>query len=195
MGGRGAKATNARLIENMNSAQLTTEIKKTRAALARATEARASAGRQSAVESSMQQAFPLGGGGYDRATANKIAGNQAERAVSRGKALEKAMSEQRSAEIRLANLESAAKTVKGTGKTMKQLQNQSAPTKGTMKWSTVQKEKHTGSSLVPRIIKSGDYEIRGTSVLRVFRNGTQIGTVSSLSAAKALAETDKKRRR
>jgi hypothetical protein len=191
MGGRGAEshtATNARAVENMNGAQLDKEIEKTKAELAAATVQRAAAGAEaSAVGADMREAFPLGTAGLDRRSANKIAGNMAERSVSAAKKLAASIDRQHNAEKRLETLQRARKEVGNSGKTQKQLR-ETPKTKGTMKWSIAQKESYSGGVLKPRILKSGSFEIRGKSVLKVYHNGSHIGTAATLSAAKQIAE-------
>jgi len=202
MGGRGGSSgvpgqtpTKARDIENMNEAQLNIEIGKAKRSLASATRQRAAASASaSASNADMREAFPLGTAGLSRSAANKISGRLSEQSVSIGGKLSAAMEKQQSAEKRIQLLQSAKDRVKGTGKTLKELrQGNSASGKSTMKWSTAQKESYSGGALKPRIIKSGSYEIRGSSVLRVYHNGQQIGTASSLATAKSIAEKHKNR--
>lgn len=195
MGGRGAAsqtATNARSVENMNGAQLDKEIAKTKAEIAAATKQRAAIGSAaSAIDADMREAFPLGTAGLDRKAANKIAGKLAERSAAEGKKLSAAIDRQRNAEKRLETLQKARKEVGNSGKTQKQLR-EAPKAKGSMKWSTAQKESYSGGVLKPRILKSGNFEIRGKSILKVYHNGNHIGTASSLSAAKQIAEKYKK---
>lgn len=197
MGGRGAAsnmATNARAIENMNGAQLDKEIKKAKAELDAATKQRAALNSEAnAIGADMREAFPLGAGGLGRDAANKISGKLAERSAATGKKLSAVIDRQQAAEKRLENLRTARKEVGNSGKTQKQLR-EAPKTKTTMKWSTSQKESYSGGVLKPRILKSGNFEIRGKAVLKVYHNGKHIGTASSLSAAKQIAEKYKEKK-
>ena len=185
-------ATNARAIENMNETQLAREISKTQRAIDRSqSKIDAIVGRSQAEDAAMREAFPLGAGGMTKGQAQAYAGKLSERSARQGRELSKAIDDRDSAQKRLANLQKAQKQVKGTGKTQSQLQKEAAQKKtgeSTLKWTTAQKEVYSGGSLKPRILKSGPYEIRGKSLMRVFKNGIEIGRTTSLAEAKAIAE-------
>lgn len=130
MGGRGASsaavlqnATNAKATENMNEAQLNIEIDKTKKEIEKLKQKRASI-TESAAEKAMQEAFPLGTGGLSEAQANKKAGQLAETALSRSKSLVSTVEKQTSAEKRLDVLEKAKDKIKGTGKTLKEIEKE-----------------------------------------------------------------------
>lgn len=190
--GNGQKPTNARFVENMNAAQLDIEIDKTKRKLAAAAKQREAVSSSAASDAALREAFPLGTGGFSRAQANKMAGSLAEKSASDGRKLSSAIDNQRTAEKRLDILQNARKQVGNSGKTVKQM-SEAPKAKGTMKWTTAQKESYSGGVLKPRILKSGSYEIRGKNVLKVYVDGKHIGTASSLSAAKLIAERYKKR--
>lgn len=186
------KATRARAIENMNEAQLNSEIAKataTREKLQRTKEQ-----TMTSLSSSMQASHkdtPLGFGGQDRSKAvNRYISRERNKFLQAGKKLSETDDELRSTEKRLANLQRALNEVKGTGQTQREKQEQPqkiAPK--TMKWATTQKGEYSGGGYRPQIIKSGDYEIRGSSgYYRVYHNGKQLSTVSKLSEAKNFAE-------
>ena len=183
-------ATNARAIENMNETQLAREISKTQNTIDREqNKINSIVGQSQAEDFAMRGAFPLGAGGMSTAQANKYVGKLSEQSAKRGRELSKAIDNRDSAQKRLNNLKNAQKKVKGTGKTLSQLQSESKPKPtGNMKWKTVQKSERTSTGFKPRIIRSGAYEIRGNSILNVFKDGVQIGRASSLSEAKAIAE-------
>lgn len=199
MGGRGGSSgggqtpTNARSVENMNAAQLDLEIAKAKREYAAASKQRETISASAfAADADLREAFPLGTAGLSRTQANRMAGRLAEKSASNGRALSAALDRQKTAEKRLDILQNARKQVGSTGKTTKQLQ-EAPKAKGTMKWSTAQKESYSGGVLKPRILKSGSFEIRGKSVLRVYANGKHIGTANSLSAAKRIAELYKEK--
>lgn len=187
IGGRGG-ATHARNVENMNNAQLNAEIRKAKGKITAAQSARESASAMTARERALQEAFPLGAGGFSRTEANRMTGKMAESALSRGVKLETAIKQEQTAKKRLDVLTAEKNRRKSTSSTA------SVQTSSTMKWKTTQKQSMSGGSLKPRVISSGAYEIRGTSVLRVYHNGVLIGSTSSLQAAKAIAEKHKSRR-
>lgn len=186
------KATKARAIENMNEAQLNSEIAKATAARDRLQ--RTKEQTMNSLSSTMRDSHnntPLGFGSQDRSkTVNRYIDRERNKFLQAGKKLSETDDELRSTEKRLANLQRALNEVKGTGQTQREKQEQPqkiAPK--TMKWATSQKGGYSGGGYKPQIIKSGDYEIHGTSgYYRVFHNGKQISTVSKLIDAKNFAE-------
>ena len=206
MGGRGSsnpgsKATNARDINNMNEAQIDKEIKKAERQLHSAERQYEKNIGESANSKAMRDAFPLGSGGLTKSDAERFAANVSERELARSKRVVEAIQKREAAKKRIERLNAAKGKVKGTNKTVNQLEKEKAEqrsksTQTTMKWSISQKSERTANGgLKPRIIKSGDYEIRGNSILHVMHAGKEIGVASSLKGAKELAENHKKRRR
>lgn len=186
------KATRARAIENMNEAQLNLEIAKATATRDKLRETKEKT--LNTISSSMQDAhknMPLGFGHEDRSkTVNNIISRERNKFLQFGKKLSETEDKLSAAEKRLSNLQRALNGVKGTGQTQREKQEQPqkiAPK--TMKWATTQKGEYSGGGYKPQIIKSGDYEIRGSSgYYRVYHNGKQLSTVSKLSEAKNFAE-------
>lgn len=189
------QATNARLIENMNEAQLNNEIAQAKRDIARA---ESTMGRNSitntAEAKAMREAFPLGYGGK---TEKQIArmGKMNERDAHKAKTYTEAWSDKKSAETRLEKLEQAKKSVKGTGKTQKQInaektKNAVETAPKSLTWKTTSKGSYTASGgYQPKIIKAGNFEIHGTSgYYTIYRDGKQVGSVNKLSTAKAFAE-------
>ena len=191
-GGRPA-ATHARAIENMNETQLAREISSAQKKIDSAqNKINQITGKASAQDAAMREAFPLGAGGLSSSQAQKYAGRLSENAAKQGRELTKAVNARDSAQKRLDTLKNAQKRVKGTGKTLKEVgKAESNAPKSTMKWKTTQKEQRIGSSLQPRVMQSGDFQIVGKGFMRVYKNGAEIGRATSLSAAKAIAERNK----
>ena len=188
------QATNARLIENMNEAQLDNEIAQAKRDIARAEKIMDKNSIDTAEMREMREAFPLG---YGAKTEKQIArmGKMNERDAQKAKAYTEAWSDKKSTETRLKNLEQAKKSVNGTGKTQKQINSErtkkavkSAPK--ALKWETTNKGGYTANGgYQPKIIKAGNFEIHGTSgYYTVYQNGKQVGSVNKISTAKALAE-------
>lgn len=188
------QATTARFIENMNEAQLDNEIAQAKRDIARAEKIMDKNSIDTAEARAMRETFPLG---YGAKTEKQIAqiGKMNERDAYKAKAYTEAWSDKKSTETRLKNLEQAKKSVKGTGKTQKQINSErtkkaveSAPK--ALKWKTTNKGGYTASGgYQPKIIKAGNFEIHGTSgYYTVFRDGKQVGSVNKISTAKALAE-------
>ena len=186
------KATRARAIENMNEAQLNSEIAKTTATRDRLRQTKEQT--MNSLSSSMQRMHtetPLGFGKQDRSkTVNNYVSRERNKFLQSGKKLSETEDKLSAAEKRLSNLQRALNDVKGTGQTQREKQEQPqkiAPK--TMKWATTQKGEYSGGGYKPQIIKSGDYEIHGSSgYYRVYHNGKQLSTVSKLSEAKNFAE-------
>lgn len=206
MGGRGSsnpgmKATNARDINNMNEAQIDKEIKKAERQLQSAKRQYEKNIGESASSQAMRGAFPLGAGGLTKGDAERYVSKVSKRELTRSKNVVEASQKMEDAQKRIERLQAAKTKIKGTNKTVSQLEKEKAEqrsksTQTTMKWSTTQKSERTANGgLKPRIIKSGDYEIRGSSILRVTYSGKEIGVASNLKAAKELAENHKKRRK
>lgn len=185
-------ATHARAIENMNEAQLTREIAKAQRTIDRNQAKIDSIGNAfNAQTANMREQYPLGAGGLSRSQAQKYTGKLSAQAAKQGREMTAAINNRDAAQKRLSSLQKAQKQVKGTGKTVAQLQSQatqSTPRGKGMKWTTAQKETYSGGTLRPRILKSGAYEIRGRSIMRVYKNGVEIGRATKLADAKAIAE-------
>ena len=195
MGGRGGSSgisageipTRARDISKMNNAQLDLEISKAEKKIDSLQKQRDALSAGTAEERALREAFPLGAAGLNRTDANKLSGRLSEQALNRGKKLDSVIKEQESQKKRLSALKSE--------KSSRNKSTSQTKTESTMTWKTTQKQSYKNGVLQPRIIKSGDFEIRGTSVLRIYQNGKQVGTASTLNAAKELAERLKKKRR
>ena len=203
MGGRGSSgkgrmvATNAVQIENMNEAQIDKEIKKTQGIIDKAN---AIMSKNSIVDKAMQDAFPLGAGGDGWSNAKKKAFyGKMEGDVNKAVKYTQAYERKTQAETQMKNLLKAKEEVKGTGKTQAEIREERKKafvknTESTMKWTTTQKEKFTGSTYSPKIIKSGDFEIHGSKgYYSIYKNGKKLGGTSKLSEAKAIAEKLKKK--
>lgn len=182
------KPTNAKAIENMNEAQLDNEIAKQQKIIASADKVMGNTPKSENIG-----AMPLGQltRGKTQAQKDKII----ERSTNQAKKFTEAYDKKKMAETTLKNLEQAKKSVKGTGKTQKQINSErtkkaveSAPK--ALKWKTTAKGGFTANGgYQPKIIKAGNFEIHGTSgYYTVYRNGKQVGSVNKLSTAKALAE-------
>lgn len=192
------RPTNARDIGNMNEAQIDREIAKQQRIIASAQNSRAKYSSQTAEERALQEQYPLGSGGLSRSAAERLSGRLGDQALNRGRNLEQAIQRQNTAENRLEQLRDAKNEIHNTGMTrneMREAQRVGSREQSTMTWKTTQKQERVGASLKPRVISSGNYEIRGTSILRVYRDGKQIGTASKLADAKDIAERDRRRRR
>lgn len=189
------QATNARFIENMNEVQIDNEIAQAKRDIARA---ESTMGRNNitntAEAKAMREAFPLGYGGKTETQIAKM-GKMNERDAHKAKTYTEAWSDKKSAETRLEKLEQAKKSVKGTGKTQKQINAEktknaveSAPK--SLTWKTMNKGGYTSNGgYQPKVIKAGNFEIHGTSgFYSVYRDGKQVGRTNKLSTAKAFAE-------
>ena len=192
------KATNARVIDRMNEAQLDNEIKNAKADIARAEK---TMGKNTIVgeeAKAMQKAFPVGVGGDGWSEARKKARDKGlERDVKKAKAYTEAYSQKAAAESRLKALEDAKKAVKGTGKTLNQISEEKAKkavkeTAKTMTWKTTQKSGWNNGAYKPKIIKSGNMEIHGDDgYYSIYKDGKLLGHTDKLSKAKAYAERKK----
>ena len=189
------QATNARLIENMNEAQINNEIAQTKRDIAKAESA---IGRNNITNTAearaMREAFPLGYGGKTEKQIAQI-GKLNERDAHKAKAYTEAWSDKKSAETRLEKLEQAKKAVKGTGKTQKQInaekqKNAVETAPKSLTWKTTNKGSYTATGgYQPKIIKAGNFEIHGTSgYYTIYRDGKEVGSANKLSTAKAFAE-------
>lgn len=189
------QATNARFIENMNETQLDNEIAQAKRDIARAESTMDRNSITNTAEArAMRETFPLGYGGK---TEKQIAqmGKMNERDAHKAKTYTEAWSDKKSAETRLEKLEQAKKSVKGTGKTQKQLNAEktksaveSAPK--SLTWKTTNKGGYTANGgYQSKIIKAGNFEIHGSSgYYSIYRDGKQVGSANKLSTAKAFAE-------
>ena len=193
-GSASQKATKALLIENMNEAQIDDEIAKAKRDIKRSESAM---GKNSITDTeearAMREAFPLGYGGMTEKQIAKM-GRTNERDAHKAKAYTEAYEAKKNAETRIKKLEETKKQVKGTGKTLKEINEEkmkkavkSTPT--TLKWKTTQKGGWSNGGYAPKIISAGDFQIHGSSGLfTVYKNGKQVGSVNKLSTAKALVE-------
>lgn len=190
------KPTNARAIENMNEAQIDKEIRASERAIERAEKTMTAnnvAGQSS--ERALQEAFPLGAGGDGWSAARRRQNRQAiTKNVNMAKKYSEASNKKAAEEKRLKALQEAKKQVHGTGKTQAQIREDAARkavanAPKTMKWKTTQKGGWANGGYSPKIISSGDIEIRsfGGSYL-IYKSGKQVGSASKLGLAKAYAE-------
>ena len=189
-------ATKARLIENMNEAQIDEEIAKEKERIKRAETIMAKNDISNTPENkAMREAFPGGVGGDGWSNARRRAFNRRIGADAR-KAGDyvKALQDKESAQIRLKSLEEVKKEIFGTGKTKSQIKEEARrtivkSTPKTMKWETTQKESYTNGIYTPKTIKCGLFTISGSSGLyTLYENGRFICRVSKLGDAKAIAE-------
>ena len=196
--GSGGKATNAVAIENMNEAQIDKEIKKAERVIQAAQNTIDRNIRGNATDEALREAFPLGAGGLSRKEAERLTGESTERAVKQAKIVSEAIDKRDTAKSRLERLKSVKKEIHGTGKTLKEKTDSEIKkaSQSDRKWSVVQKGGRTNNGYTPRIIKSGDYEIRGSNgFFRVFSSGNMIATATTLSTAKADVNLHEKRKR
>ena len=196
------KATNARDINKMNETQLDQEIEKTQAIIDRANSKMGNNDITNNAEAkAMREAFPLGVGGDGWSEQRKKARDRGlERDLNRAKAFTDAYSQKESAETRLKALEKAKKQVKGTNKTVSDIQKEKTKsavenTPKTLTWKTTQKGGWTSTGgFAPKIIKAGNIEIHGSSgMYTIFKDGVRQGSTDKLSTAKAYAERIKKK--
>ena len=148
----------------------------------------------SSMSDAMREAFPLGTGGLERSAAERLAGRLAEQQASKGRQLTNIINEQEGLLKRRQSMERARNEVKGTGKTQSELRAEKAAQQAAQasnrKWKTVSQAERTGSSYKPKVIASGDYQIRGTTV---FYKGQSVGTFGNLKSAKAAVELHARR--
>lgn len=176
------KPTNAKAIENMNEAQLDNEIAKQQKIIASADKVMGNTPKSENIG-----AIPLGQltRGKTQAQKDKII----ERSTNQAKKFTEAYDKKKMAETRLKNLEQAKKSVKGTGKTQKDLRNekkkQAAKKSGDWK-STRTKEGTTYSQGENTITKQ-----KGSSLF--WLNGKYY--FNSLSDAKAAAKVLQSRKK
>ena len=196
------KATKARDISKMNETQLDQEIEKTQAIIDQANRKMGNNDiTNNADAKAMREAFPLGVGGDGWSEQRKKARDRGlERDLNRAKAYTDAYSQKESAETRLKALEKAKKQVKGTDKTVSDIQKEKTKsavenTPKTLKWKTTQKGGWTSTGgYAPKIIKAGNIEIHGSSgMYTIFKDGVRQGSTDKLSTAKAYAERIKKK--
>ena len=190
-GGNATKQTptNARFVENMNAAQLDDEISKKQDAIARAQQNMSRNG-ESAQMQAMREAFPLGVGGSGWTAArtrqrDRMLQSDLERATRFTAAYEQKQRLERELDV----LQKARQMVGETGKTQSQLRQEAdakiKATKTDRKWKQTSKEKWEGGSYTPKVISSGDYDIRGSSGLyQMYYKGKQIGQTDNLNKAK-----------
>ena len=203
MGSRGAssgkgkqKATNATAIENMNEAQLDKEISKTQREIGRLDKIIDKNSLDTAETRAMREAFPLGVG-YATAAQQRKQAQANERDVKKAVAYTDALNAKKAAETRLAALNKAKGSVKGTGKTQKEINAEKTKkavesTPKTLSWKTTQKGGWSNGGYAPKIIKAGNIEIHGSDGLyTIFKDGKQVGRTDKLSKAKAWAERNK----
>lgn len=203
MGSRGAssgkgkqKATNATAIENMNEAQLNNEISKTQREIDRLDKIMSKNSLDTAETRAMREAFPLGVGMTTAAQQRKQA-QVNDRDAKKAAAYTDALNAKKAAETRLTALNKAKNSVKGTGKTQKELNAEKVKkavdsTPKTLSWKTTQKGGWSNGGYAPKIIKAGNIEIHGSGGLyTIFKDGKQVGRTDKLSKAKAWAERNK----
>ena len=199
-GGKGSKApkqipTKAKIIENMNEAQLDEEIQKAEDRLKRyqAVMDRTRGGTE--YDRAMQDNFPLGvgGSGWNKSRREQFNRNN-ERGVENAKAFTDAYNNAQAEQRRLDNLRKAKSQISGTGKTQRQLRDERAKQakqsaksakpktpKSTTKWA---KDGKGG-------ISAGGFNIQkyGNDGYAIYRDGKFVTFASTQAAAKAIAET------
>lgn len=198
-GGAGQKPTNARQIEYMNEAQIDKEIRKEKSKIKSAENAmRRNDITQTAQNKALREDFPLGPGGGRMKEYSKRMSSDSKMAAKYVEAAKK----RDSAETRIKALEKAKSIVKGTGKTESQIISERkksiiASTPKTMSWKTTQKGGWTkDGGYMPKIIKSGNYEIHGSSGLySIHEDGKKIWSTSKLSEAKTYVERRRKKKK
>lgn len=200
-GGGGVKQapTNARVIENMNEAQLDLEIRKAKREIKAAEKTMGANNITDTAEArAMREAFPLGVGGDGwTAQRRRAQARGLQRDLNKAVKYTEANKKKATAETRLKKLEKARNEVKGTGKTQGELNaekrakaEKAAPK--TMTWKTTQKGGWSNGGYSPKIISAGDFQIHGESgFYSVYKNGKLIGRTNKLSSAKAYAEKAK----
>lgn len=184
--------TNATLIENMNESQLSNEISKAEDRIDYLNKQLLRIGIQ---QSELAENFPLGVGGDGwTAERRRKQAREIESDTRKAANFKKAYDEREQLKKRLESLKNAEDQVKGTGKTQKLLNQEKAQaavnaSPQNMRWKTTQKGGFENGAYAPKIIKSGDFEIRGSSGLYdIYHNGRMIGRTDKLSKAKAFAE-------
>ena len=197
-GGGAAKQapTNAKLVENMNEAQLNSEIAKAKRDIKAAEKAmNANDITNTAEARAMREAFPLGVGGSgwtDQRRKAQARGLQ--RDLNKAVKFTEANKKKANAEARLKNLEKAKNEVKGTEKTQKEIRAEKSAkavksTPKTLSWKTTQKGGWNNGGYSPKIISAGDFQIHGESGLySIYKGGKLVGRTNKLSSAKAYAE-------
>lgn len=196
------KATNTKIIDNMNEAQLDREIEKAEAIIDRAQKTMNKNNISNTAEAkAMQEAFPLGVGGDGWSQERIKARNRGlERDARKAKEFSDAYSQKKSAETRLKALKNAKEKVKGTGKTLEEIKRENtkkavAETPKTLSWKTTQKGGWDKGAYKPKIIKADNVEIHGTDgFYTIFVDGVKKGNTNKLSTAKAYAEKVKKKK-
>ena len=195
----GQVPTKARIIDNMNEAQLDIEIKDAKAAIARAEKAMDKNNiTNSANAKALQEAFPLGVGGDGWSAQRKKARDKGlERDAKRAKQYTEAYNQKKAAEARLKSLENAKKQVAGTDKTLSQIREEATQkaikeTPTTLKWKTTQKGGWSNGAFAPKIISAGNFQIHGENgFYTIYENGKRLGSTDKLSKAKAYVERRK----
>lgn len=195
----GQVATKAIHVDNMNEAQLNAEIAKSDRKLQR-------------LEKTMRANLDSGGSdigliplnqlnGYNDKTKNSggaraKADKQIQSTVNKAAAYTKAKTEYDYEKRRNDALNKALNTVKGTGKTTKQLKDEKLAKAGknsAMNWTKSTQKGQFGNVTVR---KSGDFEIRtmdGTSF--IYKNGNRIGMTKKVKDATAFVELYNKRKK
>lgn len=160
------------------SNKIDSEISKTKEKIASLQKKREQLNKPTGKEAALSEAFPLGAGGLKRTQANKFAGELAERTLNKGLKLEKVLNELNSQTNKLEHLE---KLKRNESKSAEKQIKSGEP----LKWKTTRKSSYVNGVYMPQIIESGDYKIVG---MKVFYKEKQIGTSSSISVAKQIAE-------
>ena len=193
----GQTPTKAIQVENMNEAQLKQEIAKSNKKLERL---------QKTMNANLGGNTPNVGliplnqlNGYNDKTKNSAearrkADKQMTSTVNKAVAYTKAKTEYDAEKKHNDALNKALNTVKGTGKTTKQIKDEkfaNVAKNSTIKWEKSTQKGQFGNVTVR---KSGDFEIRttgGTSF--IYKNGKQIGMTNKLKDATTFVELYKKR--
>ena len=193
----GQTPTNAIQIENMNEAQLKQEIAKSNKKLERLQKTMNANLGGNTPNVGLIPLNQLNGYNYktkNSAEARRKADKQMTSTVNKAVAYTKAKTEYDAEKKHNDALNKALNTVKGTGKTTKQIKDEklaNVAKNSTIKWEKSTQKGQFGNVTVR---KSGDFEIHttgGTSF--TYKNGKQIGMRNKLKDATAFVELYKKR--
>lgn len=192
--------TKAKLIENMNEAQIDTELAKANKRISQLEKTMKQNLGSSAWEQGMREAFPLGAGGLDEKTRKRIVGRENSASLNKATKYVEAMKERDQLSGRVSALEKAKNQISGTGKTQKQIKEKSTKklvnelsSNSERTWSKTTETSLYGKTIVRT---SGNYQIHttgGTSFIYV--NGKQIGMTNGLKKAQAFVESYDKRKK
>lgn len=182
------KPTKAKFIENMNEAQLDLEIAKQQRIIDSADRVMENTPKFENIGAMPLDQFTRG---KTKAQVDKII----ERSTSQAKKYTDAYEKKKSAERTLKNLQKAKKEVTGTGKTQKELKEETkkktqSSTQQTLKWQTKSKGGWSNGGYSPKVIKAGNLEIHGSDgFYSIYKDGKlKMQGINKLSMAKTYAE-------